>query len=572
VSVHELRVRTLQLQAPDDALVRRGHLLLEDALRTASFPSAAGGRVLIVRRLALGPFASQASPALLALRMEERIRELTGRAVYADDAAATATAVFFHDEIDPYVRLALRLALRQDTSAWFWRSAVPGWLPSQSREEALRLILHRVLLRPSGVLAAGSLIVTLDRSEVLDDLLAALRWQDGSALLRASGWSLPASSVSHDEAASDAPAAAPLRARPNLDAWTARWGREDARSLWLAATLLVCEKPARLLQPDLIQRARRLLADRQDPGAERPAPSAAAWMRGSPPYPHGRSQGAPDTNPPVVPTAAISDVRSRLVDRQIATSTSPDSEPPRPTAAGGLLFLIPALERLGMGEWLVDHPEVIELSLPLRLLQEVARRVRVPADDSLREALGGDRHPLSGGADRDYNEASAQEHGAAVILPAERWQGLFAGPERVVRRVGGSGDRPRARLLLDATGRLPLAMWRGRAPLRIRERVEGRQLHRVVPALQMSEAEILLHGWMTVLRRWCRRHARLGLHELVRRPGLVRATRTHLDILFPHGHADIRVRRAGLDLDPGWVPWLGSVIQFHYTGGEPPHS
>jgi hypothetical protein len=27
----------------------------------------------------------------------------------------------------------------------------------------------------------------------------------------------------------------------------------------------------------------------------------------------------------------------------------------------------------------------------------------------------------------------------------------------------------------------------------------------------------------------------------------------------------MRVRRAGLDFDPGWVPWYGRVISFHYT-------
>jgi hypothetical protein len=26
----------------------------------------------------------------------------------------------------------------------------------------------------------------------------------------------------------------------------------------------------------------------------------------------------------------------------------------------------------------------------------------------------------------------------------------------------------------------------------------------------------------------------------------------------------LAVRRAGLDLDPGWVPWFGRVVGFHY--------
>jgi hypothetical protein len=40
--------------------------------------------------------------------------------------------------------------------------------------------------------------------------------------------------------------------------------------------------------------------------------------------------------------------------------------------------------------------------------------------------------------------------------------------------------------------------------------------------------------------------------------------RTDLDVSLPLEEADIRVRRAGLDLDPGWVPWFGRVVRFHY--------
>jgi hypothetical protein len=81
-------------------------------------------------------------------------------------------------------------------------------------------------------------------------------------------------------------------------------------------------------------------------------------------------------------------------------------------------------------------------------------------------------------------------------------------------------------------------------------------------------AEILLKSWLTAARRWCRLYARLGLHDLVCRPGRVSATRTHIDVIFDHRHADIRVRKAGLDLDPGWIPWLGRVVSFHYLYGE----
>jgi hypothetical protein len=75
-------------------------------------------------------------------------------------------------------------------------------------------------------------------------------------------------------------------------------------------------------------------------------------------------------------------------------------------------------------------------------------------------------------------------------------------------------------------------------------------------------------GWLTAMRRHCRALTGIGLRTLVRRPGAVLATRTHWDILLPPDQVDLRVRRAGLDINPGWVPWLGRIVQFHYDYGE----
>jgi hypothetical protein len=47
-------------------------------------------------------------------------------------------------------------------------------------------------------------------------------------------------------------------------------------------------------------------------------------------------------------------------------------------------------------------------------------------------------------------------------------------------------------------------------------------------------------------------------------PAVLRATETHLDVDLATPGIDIAVRLAGLDLDPGWVPWLGRIVAFHY--------
>jgi hypothetical protein len=71
-------------------------------------------------------------------------------------------------------------------------------------------------------------------------------------------------------------------------------------------------------------------------------------------------------------------------------------------------------------------------------------------------------------------------------------------------------------------------------------------------------------AWLTAVRRWSRRHARMGLTALIRRPGRVHISRTHIAAGFALSQIDVRLRRLALDVDPGWVPWMGRVVQFNY--------
>jgi hypothetical protein len=52
------------------------------------------------------------------------------------------------------------------------------------------------------------------------------------------------------------------------------------------------------------------------------------------------------------------------------------------------------------------------------------------------------------------------------------------------------------------------------------------------------------------------------------RPARISLTPTHADVFFELSAASLAVRRAGLDLDPGWLPWFGRVVDFHY-GWQP---
>ena len=38
-----------------------------------------------------------------------------------------------------------------------------------------------------------------------------------------------------------------------------------------------------------------------------------------------------------------------------------------------------------------------------------------------------------------------------------------------------------------------------------------------------------------------------------------------IEVHLPLDAVDLVVRRAGLDADPGWVGWLGTVVRFVYA-------
>jgi hypothetical protein len=79
-----------------------------------------------------------------------------------------------------------------------------------------------------------------------------------------------------------------------------------------------------------------------------------------------------------------------------------------------------------------------------------------------------------------------------------------------------------------------------------------------------STAALTERLWAAAVRRWCHRHAKMRLAEIVARPGRLYATATAIDIVLPMSAVDIRIRRCGLDIDPGYQPWFGQVVHFHY--------
>jgi len=78
--------------------------------------------------------------------------------------------------------------------------------------------------------------------------------------------------------------------------------------------------------------------------------------------------------------------------------------------------------------------------------------------------------------------------------------------------------------------------------------------------------------WCDRVQEWCaalpnQGERGLSLESIVRRRGWLYTTATHIDVFFDLTQTDLRLRRLGLDLDPGWLPWLRRVVTFYYEAG-----
>jgi hypothetical protein len=64
----------------------------------------------------------------------------------------------------------------------------------------------------------------------------------------------------------------------------------------------------------------------------------------------------------------------------------------------------------------------------------------------------------------------------------------------------------------------------------------------------------------------CRWYGRAALWQpnLLRLTTRIHFTPSHVDMYLPLNAVQLPVRLAGLDINPGWLPWLGRVVTFHY--------
>lgn len=57
------------------------------------------------------------------------------------------------------------------------------------------------------------------------------------------------------------------------------------------------------------------------------------------------------------------------------------------------------------------------------------------------------------------------------------------------------------------------------------------------------------------------------VETLLRLPGRIYLTSSHIDLVADIKHTSLAIRCSGLDQDPGWLPFFGRVVKFHFSDG-----
>ena len=528
-------VRKLRLAASSAMAERRAVRVLEESLRLFTLPGESTGRIFYFRRLQLPQLRPDEDPNVYAVLVEHKCREQAQSAIhFSDPGALYADCVFAWSSMEPWQELARRIVYSQPREGWFWSAAVPKAAQMAMPRSPLEVILHvSAQYRDKGVLQF------LDGVE--PEVLRAIFGKLEVAHLEQGKLPVFCKPVSSFDSARQPQVGRKLLERlPTL--WrqlatesAARWNIEgskfDPRVHWIIAVAWLLAEPERAMDARLPEQVEAmvqvLVQDRPQPNGRRNSCAekhSANYQRESIESigvtaesltTDGLTEHLLFASPVVGTDAEPLNLSASESPFDQNTTGEPDSgskkskstrkgfeETSIPTNCAGFFYCLGLLDRMGIGETLSNHHELIDMNFVRHLLSDLAVASGTREEDPIvRQELWLHTQAL--------NPVDENLPFSFSLLPVD-WR--------------------------DQHSRLPL--W---------------------PFKRM------LRAWVLALRRRVWRATRLNLATMVKRPGELTATRTHLEITMPQNSLEASIRTAGFDLNPGWLPWLGRVVSFHYS-------
>ncbi len=498
--------------------MRRAAYLVEDGLRTATLADSGRGLV-IVRSLALGCIDPRDPPAALSRRIEERWKEAGRVTVDAAHAGAHhAGAVRFESKEQAFAIYVTERLAGAAPDGWYWKRILPPGAED---------------------LPIGDLFTALALALAEPPEAAAARIAAFVEHIESRGALLPLAEAIDDRC---------------------------------AAPVLPVLLPGVRMEPAPVAAVPRA---RTRPA--RPAPAAAQSDMDDEPRFEKQSLVAPPFR------AVLQSLARRASHRRAAA-------------------LFAAIAILRERPWLAAAPEALARRVRAIIAQASMWEDASPAESSL---TASEAPVVHGATETDQRHGERGASAEPVHSPSAARSPVTAAPTVAERRPATADEHVQpatpadtaARgeisscagvfFLLPAIERLgfekfaaehPLLFEMGLLPALLRDlacRAGATENDPVLAALDYTPPDdpapeflAAIAGWRRRVHRCVRREAKLLVRWIVRRRGCVSFTRTHIDVYFDLAQADVRIRRLGLDIDPGWVPALGKVIAFHYGRDE----
>jgi len=620
--VADCRVRKLHIRTEDKAVLPHITFVLEDALRTASFPGIPANGKVYIRMLDLGKNAPSVSSRVLARKIDDLLRHIRPVQVTEDSPEhLTAPAVWFPDDLSPCRFMIRLLAKNHRPLSWYWSAAIRGWGPTLSVQQSLRLILFHVSEHSSGIRGMAGVLEPFIRSGSLHNILNGFDSKEAGRLLQNMALkpvddftALPVFSAKNEKSAGREDMDAPFSIMPVVGELLTKairmWSVADPRtmlSLYLVLTRMGTEisplqvnrllaavvdypKMSPDMQDGILERGKVVAAEdrvsrseRQSPGLQEETEEKSERIREE-----LKDNQRPDMDVNVereftpkreqnflyskdemwIDTAEgrmSGHKQEKLEEAQhFSARKRPNLLENWPISGGfagefsrygGLIFLVPLMLRLGMENLLETYPAYRQLNLAERIIFRCAGLLNISGNDPALRFLGEKPEEYT-----HFVGFTAPPAWRKILLPSS--SSIL--PLRMSRVIGMPGYR----LLLDDRARLVIGVWHpgNRALLAPWFQAASKPLLHLAP--QEWSIDRLVENIALAMIRYVLKFATMGLGDLIKRPAYIATTPTHLDVTIPLDQVDIRVRIAGLDINPGWVPWLGRVIQFHYMGGE----
>jgi hypothetical protein len=540
---HDRYVRRARLRVSAGAPRHRLAFAMEEALRLLSLPGEDQGRTYYFRYVRIAGLPPGGDRGGWLKKFQEALEQQARQAVYAAAPwASQAEVVFFHSEQEALEILLHRMLTQETAQEWFW-PMVAGKCGDGEREQPSVLdVVERLRAQPASWAAVARALFARPRFDTIR-LLRAIPAAAMQAWIEEmeAGPDLRQASLAAYLAAES-----PWPQQPAVRSALQVFGAANPGVLWLSALADLLDSPSDLAAGVAVRRARIRLQRL----ALAPGNYAVQEIH--------NDERATATRLTVVAQESAQGVRDDGIDLSAGSAiTGKRSEPipaeadPKPAGAaeGAVLPEFHANAQLATAEAVsAAAPAISQRSLQPPELEETAA--------SLPWLLSG---------------APTRAAGLFFLLNAMGRIGMaealsvrLAVPQFVPRLLlrlgqqsGAAEDDPilawLQTLVADSpAGDLPLPLdasfWPGN----------------LSPSPHVVTAEDLVRLWSVAVRRWCWRLARVNTNEIVRRDGVFFVNRTDLDVSLPIEATDVRIRKAGLDLDPGWLPWFGHVVRFQY--------